>query len=95
MQNGLDASSWSADEQAAREIGARLEAGTVWINKHGAIRPDTPFGGVKALGLGVEVDRQGLEEYITIQVIAPHAYSDVSLISGSRVSVCRPGICQF
>ncbi len=68
-ENGLGASVWSADVAAARAIGARLEAGTVWINKHGAIRPDTPFGGVKASGIGVEFGRQGLEEYTTIQVV--------------------------
>lgn len=68
-ENGLGASVWSADVRAARAIGERLEAGTVWINKHGAIRPDTPFGGVKASGIGVEFGRQGLEEYTTIQVL--------------------------
>lgn len=68
-ENGLGASVWSADVAAARAIGARLEAGTVWINKHGAIRPDTPFGGVKASGIGVEFGRQGLEEYTTIQIV--------------------------
>ena len=67
-ENGLGASIWSADTATARMIGARLEAGTVWINKHGAIRPDTPFGGVKASGIGVEFGQQGLEEYTTIQV---------------------------
>ena len=41
----------------------------MWINKHGAIRPDTPFGGVKASGIGVEFGRQGLEEYTSIQVL--------------------------
>lgn len=68
-ENGLGASVWSSDVAAARAIGARLEAGTVWINKHGAIRPDTPFGGVKASGIGVEFGRQGLEEYTTIQIV--------------------------
>ncbi len=68
-ENGLGASVWSGDTAAARAIGARLEAGTVWINQHGAIRPDTPFGGVKASGIGVEFGRQGLEEYTSIQVV--------------------------
>lgn len=68
-ENGLGASVWSADAVKARGIGARLEAGTVWINKHGAIRPDTPFGGVKASGIGVEFGQLGLEEYTTVQVI--------------------------
>lgn len=68
-ENGLGASVWSADAATARAIGARLEAGTVWINQHGAIRPDTPFGGIKASGIGVAFGRQGLEEYTAIQVL--------------------------
>jgi acyl-CoA reductase-like NAD-dependent aldehyde dehydrogenase len=68
-ENGLGGSIWSADTDAARTLAARLECGTAWINKHGAIRPDVPFGGVKASGIGVEFGRQGLEEYTTIQVV--------------------------
>jgi acyl-CoA reductase-like NAD-dependent aldehyde dehydrogenase len=46
MANGLDvglgASVWSSNLPAAREVAARLEAGTVWINKHGAVDPRVP-----------------------------------------------------
>ena len=68
-ENGLGGSIWSSDTGAARSLAQRLECGTAWINKHGAIRPDVPFGGVKASGIGVEFGRQGLEEYTTIQVV--------------------------
>ena len=68
-ENGLGGSIWSSDPEGARALAARLECGTAWINKHGAIRPDVPFGGVKSSGLGVEFGRQGLEEYTTIQVV--------------------------
>ena len=48
MANGLDvglgASVWSSDPARAREVAARIEAGTVWINKHGAVDPRVPFG---------------------------------------------------
>ncbi|HAG58909.1 MAG TPA: aldehyde dehydrogenase, partial [Arthrobacter bacterium] len=51
MANGLDvglgASVWSSDLSAAREVAARIQAGTVWINKHGAVDPRVPFGGAK------------------------------------------------
>jgi acyl-CoA reductase-like NAD-dependent aldehyde dehydrogenase len=41
----------------------------VWINKHGMIQPNAPFGGVKGSGIGVEFGQQGLEEYTNIQVV--------------------------
>lgn len=66
---GLGGSIWSGNEARAWELAARLECGTAWINRHGDIRPDTPFGGVKSSGLGVEFARQGLEAYTTIQVL--------------------------
>ena len=66
---GLGASVWSSDPKFAHSVAIRLESGTVWINQHGTIRPDTPFGGVKSSGLGVEFGRQGMEDYTTIQAV--------------------------
>lgn len=68
-QNGLGGSVWSRDMAKARAIAARLECGSVWINNHGAIRPDAPFGGVKQSGIGVEFAALGLAECTTVQVI--------------------------
>ena len=42
------------DVERAKSIASRLECGSVWINKHGAIQPNAPFGGVKQSGIGVE-----------------------------------------
>ena len=66
---GLGGSVWSRDIEHARRVGARLECGSVWINKHGAIQPNAPFGGVKSSGLGVEFTEDGLQEYTDAQVI--------------------------
>lgn len=41
----------------------------MWINKHGAIQPNAPFGGVKQSGIGVEFADEGLAEYTDIQVV--------------------------
>ena len=68
-RNGLGGSVWSSDIVRAREIARRMECGTVWINKHGTIQPNAPFGGVKASGLGVEFGEEGLAEYTDIQVV--------------------------
>ncbi|MDP9913176.1 acyl-CoA reductase-like NAD-dependent aldehyde dehydrogenase [Variovorax boronicumulans] len=68
-ENGLGGSVWSKDIAHAKRIASRLECGSVWINKHGAIQPNAPFGGVKASGLGVEFAEEGLKEYTDAQVI--------------------------
>lgn len=67
--NGLGGSIWSNDREAAAQLALRLECGTAWVNEHGAIQPDAPFGGVKQSGIGVEFGRYGLEEYTSIQTL--------------------------
>lgn len=66
---GLGGSVWSSDLEAAKAVGTRLECGTVWINDHGSVQPDAPFGGVKQSGLGVEFGVQGLKECTSIQTV--------------------------
>lgn len=68
-ENGLGGSVWSSDMTQAKIVASQLECGSVWINKHGAIQPNAPFGGVKKSGLGVEFAEEGLLEYTDIQVI--------------------------
>ncbi|MCK9550993.1 aldehyde dehydrogenase family protein [Aquamicrobium sp.] len=67
---GLGGSIWSKDIQKARGLALRLETGSSWVNKHVAIQPDAPFGGVKGSGLGTEFGEEGLQEYTDIQVLS-------------------------
>lgn len=69
LETGLGGSVWSADEARAAEVASRLECGTAWVNSHGGIAPNIPFGGVKCSGIGVEFAEEGLVEYTTIQVV--------------------------
>ncbi|MBX4926398.1 aldehyde dehydrogenase family protein [Rhizobium binae] len=66
---GLGGSVWSADLEKAKHYAMQLECGSVWINKHGAIQPNAPFGGVKQSGIGVEFGAEGLKEFTTIQTV--------------------------
>lgn len=66
---GLGGSVWSSDRQRAREIAARIEAGTVWINSHGTINPFVPFGGAKQSGYGQEFGAAGLKAVSQPQII--------------------------
>ncbi|GAA1720441.1 aldehyde dehydrogenase family protein [Isoptericola hypogeus] len=70
LDAGLGASVWSADRDAAREVAARLQAGTVWINGHGGLHPMVPFGGVKGSGYGLEFGIEGLKSVAVPQVIS-------------------------
>jgi len=66
---GLGGSVWGSDLAIAKRIAGRIEAGSVWINKHGAIQPNAPFGGVKQSGFGVEFGVDGLKEFTTVQTV--------------------------
>jgi acyl-CoA reductase-like NAD-dependent aldehyde dehydrogenase len=66
---GLDASVWGSDRATAEAVADKLEAGTVWINKHAEIAPHIPMGGIKSSGIGVEFGEEGLAAYTTIKTI--------------------------
>ncbi|MEF0943546.1 aldehyde dehydrogenase family protein [Rhizobium sp. BR 362] len=66
---GLGGSVWSSDAEKAKRYAKMLECGSVWINKHGTIQPNAPFGGVKQSGIGVEFGTEGLKEFTTIQTV--------------------------
>ncbi len=69
---GLAASVWSDDEDHAFALGARLEAGSVFINVHklGASDVAMPFGGFKQSGIGRGHGFIALEEASELQVLA-------------------------
>ncbi|MEV1129967.1 aldehyde dehydrogenase family protein [Agromyces sp. NPDC049794] len=69
LEVGLGASVWSSDRDRAREIAARIEAGTVWINSHGGVHPMVPFGGAKQSGYGLEFGVEGLKALGVPQVV--------------------------
>jgi acyl-CoA reductase-like NAD-dependent aldehyde dehydrogenase len=66
---GLGGSIWGNDIEVAARYASQLECGTAWVNQHGALHPMAPFGGVKASGIGVEFNVDGLKEYTTVQVV--------------------------
>ena len=66
---GLSGSVWSNDTARATEIAKELECGTAWVNQHLAIMPNTPFGGAKWSGIGVENGTWGLLGFTEIQTV--------------------------
>jgi len=66
---GLTASIWSRDLQTARNMGAELECGGVYLNEVPFSDPRFPFGGVKRSGYGRELGRAGLMEFVNQRVL--------------------------
>lgn len=61
---GLSASIWTKDlEQANRSV-KNIEAGTIWVNNQNQWGHHGPWGGMKSSGLGREMGRFALEDYL-------------------------------
>ena len=58
---GLTASVWTADEDAAKAIGDRIETGTVYMNRADYLDPALAWVGVKESGRGVTLSKVGYE----------------------------------
>lgn len=66
---GLGGSVWGPDVQQAQALASRLESGVAWVNCHARIQPNTPFGGSKMSGFGVEFGLEGLLEFTGQQLL--------------------------
>jgi acyl-CoA reductase-like NAD-dependent aldehyde dehydrogenase len=60
---GLAAGVWSRNIKRARDMGSRLESGTVWINEYHLLSAAAPRGGFKDSGVGRELGTEGILEY--------------------------------
>jgi acyl-CoA reductase-like NAD-dependent aldehyde dehydrogenase len=67
---GLGASVWGTDAGHAAEVAARLDAGSVWVNRHGVLTPDVPFGGMKQSGIGRANGHVGVDAYSELTTIS-------------------------
>src|SRR4029079_14048607 len=59
---GLTASIWTKDRDRAQRIGARLETGTVFMNRCDYLDPELAWVGVKDSGRGCTLSRLGYEQ---------------------------------
>jgi acyl-CoA reductase-like NAD-dependent aldehyde dehydrogenase len=89
---GLSVSVWTKDVTRGYNIASRLNAGTVWINEHLIVYPESPWGGFKQSGIGKELSPHAVDEYTRLKhvsfdltgmkkkpwygLINPHAFPD-------------------
>ncbi|MBD2340966.1 aldehyde dehydrogenase family protein [Calothrix sp. FACHB-156] len=68
---GLTAAVWTKNLDTALKMAKGIRAGTVWVNSYHAsgLEPTMPYGGYKQSGIGREVGKNGLEEYLETKAI--------------------------
>ncbi|WIV55163.1 5-carboxymethyl-2-hydroxymuconate semialdehyde dehydrogenase [Amycolatopsis nalaikhensis] len=69
VKYGLAAYLWTSNLERAHTFAQSVEAGMVWLNSHNVRDLRTPFGGVKASGLGHEGGYRSLDFYTHQQAI--------------------------
>ncbi|MFE5708202.1 aldehyde dehydrogenase family protein [Rhodococcus koreensis] len=65
---GLAAAIWAADNERAVNVAKRVRAGRIRINGS-PINPRAPHGGFKLSGIGRELGKYGIEEFLEYQAI--------------------------
>jgi 5-carboxymethyl-2-hydroxymuconic-semialdehyde dehydrogenase len=66
---GLAAYIWTSDLHRAHRVAASVEAGMTWVNSHNVRDLRTPFGGVKASGLGREGGQHSIDFYTESRIV--------------------------
>jgi 5-carboxymethyl-2-hydroxymuconic-semialdehyde dehydrogenase len=68
-QYGLAAYVWTSDLKRGHRIAHAVESGMVWINSHNVRDLRTPFGGVKASGVGREGGAHSIDFYTESKIV--------------------------
>ncbi|MDP3581154.1 MAG: aldehyde dehydrogenase family protein, partial [Ignavibacteria bacterium] len=66
---GLGASLWTSNIEKAKQLAARIESGSVFINGMVKSDPRLPFGGIKNSGYGREISHYGIKEFVNIKTV--------------------------
>ncbi len=66
---GLGASLWTSNRDRAKKLASEIETGMVFVNALVKSDPRMPFGGIKKSGIGRELSKYGLREFVNIKSV--------------------------
>ena len=69
VRYGLAGYVWTSDLRRGHRVAESIEAGMVWLNSHNIRDLRTPFGGVKASGLGREGGARSIDFFTEPQIV--------------------------
>jgi betaine-aldehyde dehydrogenase len=69
---GLAAAVMSADLERAARVANGLRAGIVWVNCSQPTFTQAPWGGMKQSGIGRELGRWGLDNYLEVKQVTEY-----------------------
>lgn len=91
---GLGASIWTKDREQAMRVSSKIERGTVWVNTHHLIDPNSPWGGMQvAMGGHGENCLEAYHSYTTTRTTFTNlATPEESLTTDDRFPKIPGGI---
>ena len=66
---GLGASVWTSDSSKVKGLASKIQTGMVFVNSLVKSDPRMPFGGIKKSGIGRELYKYGLREFVNVKSV--------------------------
>ena len=79
LEFGLGGSVWTKDLDKGKEVAKKIESGTVFVNSITKSDPRMPFGGVKESGLGRELSKYGMREFVNVKGLNVYEHKDTGI----------------
>lgn len=92
---GLGAVIQSTDAAKAQAIADRLDTGMVYINEAPCTAAELPFGGIKRSGVGRELGKYGMDEFVSRKLIRTGKKRGQSKAAGGSFRILPPLFVQF